>query len=128
MLAVVRNNSPVDYEKCNQTISVFHLNGSTVVKTVINGVFFDFKKNQSIEKTGSSEVNSFLLVIPKKNYSGVSSPIYPGDKVVLGSTQTIADTTAWSQAIPSKVESLVVVKYVDPKYWNGAIAHWEAGG
>jgi len=35
---------------------------------------------------------------------------------------------ASGSAIPVKVPGLVVVKYVDPKYWNGKLVHVEAGG
>jgi len=34
----------------------------------------------------------------------------------------------WAALIPSKVPGLVVVKYVDPKYYHGTIVHTEAGG
>ena len=51
-----------------------------------------------------------------------------GDKVLLGSGPEIATREEWTDLIPAKVAGLVVVSYVDPKYWNGKLIHTEAGG
>ena len=42
--------------------------------------FLDFKKTQNVDKTGSKEANSFLLVIPCSEQG-----VFVGDKVLLGS-------------------------------------------
>ena len=76
-----------------------------------------------MDKTGSSEVNSFLLVIP-----GQTVPVAVGDKVLLGEGPEVNSREGWAALIPVKVPGLVVVRYVDPKYWNGAVVHTEAGG
>jgi len=117
----VQSHCPVNYAKCNQTVTVYHLNADkTVMRTVYDKAFLDFRKNQNVNKTGSSETNSFLLVIP-----GASVVLSNGDKVYLG---TGPEPVTWADFIPSKVAGLVVIKYVDPKYWNGAQVHVEAGG
>ena len=76
-----------------------------------------------MDKTGSTEVNTFLLVIP-----GASVPVAVGDKVFAGVGPEIASREDWAALIPSKVNGLVVVKWVDPKCWRGSIVHTEAGG
>ena len=131
-----KNRGPIDYSLCNQVVTVFHadLKAGTITQTVINKAFFDFRKNENVNRTGQTETNGFLLVIPSALNGIVSQPVYNGDKVLLG-TMTLPKITtpaeasaAWNDLIPSKVANLTVVKYVDPKYWGGVIAHWEAGG
>lgn len=113
------------YRLCNQTVTLYHWNGGdNVVRRVIEkGVFLDFKKVQDVNKTGSREGNGFLLVIPCREI-----PVAVGDKVILGEGPVIAGREDWAGFIPSKVPGLLVVKYVDPKYWNGQLVHVEAGG
>lgn len=125
MVRLRRRESPVDYRLCNQTVTLYHWDGKdTVTRRVIEkGAFLDFKKVQDVNKTGSSEVNSFLLVIPCSE-----SPVAVGDKVLQGTGPEIAALEEWRSFIPAKVPGLVVVKYVDPKYWKGRMVHIEAGG
>lgn len=75
-----------------------------------------------MDKAGSKEANSFLLVIPCSEVC-----VYPEDKVLLGAGEEIT-AAQWPSFIPVKVPGLVVVKYVDPKYWGGKLVHVEAGG
>ena len=124
MVRINRRSSPVDYRLCNQTVTVYHWDGGAeYTRKVFTNAFLDFRKTQNVDKTGSKEANSFLLVIP-----GPVVPVAVGDKVILGDGPEIATREAWASFIPSKVTGLVVVKYVDPKYWNGKIVHTEAGG
>ena len=124
MVRIKERTSPVDYSLCNQTVTVYHWDGKdTYTRKVFTDAFLDFKKTQNVDKTGSSEVNGFLLVIP-----GPSVPVSVGDKVLLGEGPEIATREAWASFIPAKVPGLAVVKYVDPKYWHGSIVHTEAGG
>ncbi len=119
----VRHGNPVDYRLCNQTVTVYHKDGETYRRTVYDRAFLDFKKTQNVEKTGSRESSSFLLVIPCDFQA-----VFPGDKVFLGKGPEISTREEWSAFIPAKVPGLVVVSYVDLKYWNGKICHEEAGG
>lgn len=119
----VRSRCPVDYRLCNQTVTVYHRSGETYSRKIINNAFFDFKKNESIDKTGSSEVNSFLLIVPCSEQA-----VFVGDKVLLGEGKPIDTPEAWAAFIPSKVAGLCVLKNVDPKYWGGRMVHVEAGG
>ena len=124
MIKIKRRSSPLDYRLCNQTVTVYHKDGDTYTRKVIEkGAFLDFRKTQNVDKTGSTEANSFLLVIPCSEI-----PVTVGDKVIHGEGPEVADREAWASFIPSEVPGLVVVKYVDPKYWNDQLVHVEAGG
>lgn len=124
MVKIKRRGCPVDYRMCNQTVTIYHKDGDAYTRKVIEkGAFLDFKKTQSVDKTGSKEANSFLLVIP-----GDTQAVFVGDKVLLGAGPEVGTREVWASFIPSKVPGLVVVSYADPKYWNGQIVHTEAGG
>lgn len=114
-----------DYRLCDQTVTIYHWDGkySYTRRVIEKGAFLDFKKTQNVDKTGSTEVNSFLLVIP-----GAEVPVTVGDKVIPGEGPAVNTRAAWAALIPAKVPGLVVVKYVDPKYWHGQVVHTEAGG
>ena len=114
---------PVDYRMCNQTVTVYHMDGGAVTRTVHERAFLDFRKNQTVDKTGSREANSFLLVIP-----GNFQAVFVGDKVLLGHGPEILTREAWAAMIPATTPNLMVVKHVDPKFWNGQLVHTEAGG
>ena len=113
---------PVDYRMCNQTVTVYRKEGDQVTRMVHDNAFFDFKKTQSVDKTGSREANPFLLVIP-----GNSQKVFVGDKVLKGTGREVT-AGEWASFIPAKVRGLVVVKYADPKYWGEQLVHTEAGG
>ncbi len=120
----VRKRPPVDYSKCDQTVTVYHWDGKeTYTRTIHERAFLDFRKNQTVDKTGSKEVNAFLLVIPC-----AVQGVFVGDKVLLGVGPVVSTRDAWAALIPAKVPGLVIVKYVDPKYWKGRMVHLEAGG
>ena len=123
MVKIKRRTCPVDYRLCNQTVTVYHKDGDTYARTVYERSFLDFKKTQTVDKTGSKEANSFLLVIP-----GDTQAVFVGDKVMMGVGPEISTRDEWSAFIPSKAPGLVVVSYADQKYWNGQIVHTEAGG
>ena len=140
MLCVQKKQNPIDYSLCNQTITLYHQNSSTkeISRIVIENVSLDFRKNHNVNKTGSSEVNSFLLVIPETSCQYIIPEAFQADtntytlqnldKVQLGIGPELRTAQDWAVHIPSKVQGLVVVKYIDPKYWNAKLCHVEAGG
>lgn len=119
----VQRRSPVDYSLCNQTVTVYHKDGETYTQAVYTNAFLDFKKTQNIDKTGSREANSFLLVIPCS-----AQVVYVGDKVLMGEGAEVSTREAWAALMPATTPGLVVVGYADPKYWKGRMVHVEAGG
>lgn len=119
----VRHKSPVDYRLCNQTVTVYHKDGDSYTRRVFDKAFLDFKKIENVDKTGSAESNSFLLVIP-----GSEQTVFAGDKALLGVGEEITSREQWAALVPTKRTGLVVVKYADVKCWRGEIVHTEAGG
>lgn len=122
-MLMLKPTCPVDYRMCRQTVTVYHKDGDRFIRTVHEKAFLDFKKTQSVDKTGSKEANSFLLVIP-----GDTQMVFVGDKVMMGEGPEITTAAEWAKFIPSLVPGLVVVSYVDPKYWGTQLVHVEAGG
>ena len=121
---LILNKPPVDYRLCNQTVTVYHREGDgKYTRTVYPRAFLDFKKVRNVDKTGSSEASSFLLIIP-----GDRQTVVPGDKILLGEGGPVTTREEWANLIPSKVPGLVVAKYTDVKYWGTQIVHTEAGG
>ncbi|MBO4939367.1 MAG: hypothetical protein J6C98_10295 [Oscillospiraceae bacterium] len=117
------NTCPVDYRMCRQTVTVYHKDGEEYTRTVYDRAYLDFRKNQTVEKTGSKESNSFLLIIP-----GDAQAVFVGDKVLTGEGPEITCREDWAALIPATTPNLVVVKYADPKYWGTRFVHVEAGG
>ena len=122
-----KKRDPVDYSKCNQFVTIYHQDAGNVTKTHVPFAFFDFRKNELVNRTGQTESNTFLLVIPKGKNGLSEQPVFNGDKVILGELGDIT-LEQWRELIPAKVPNMAVVKYVDPKYWQGEVIHWEAGG
>ena len=121
---LILNSPPVDYRLCTQTVTVYHREGDgQYTRTIHPRAFLDCRKTQNVDKTGSSEASSFLLIIP-----GDRQTVVPGDKILLGEGDPIHTREEWANLIPSKVPNLVVVKYADAKYWGTQIVHTEAGG
>ena len=123
MARIKRRAALVDYSLCCQTVTVYHREGDTYTRRVIRDAFLDFKKVESIGKTGSREVNSFLLVMPCSEQA-----VFVGDKVMLGEGPEVTGREDWAALLPAKYHGLVIVQYVDPKYWRGRLIHVEAGG
>lgn len=124
-MRVRKTSCPINYDiLCNQTVTVYRRTDTEISRTVYEKAFFDFKKTVSVDKLGTDHSTSFLLVIP-----GSKQAVYPGDKVLLGTGPEITSGDYWfKKFIPAKVDGLAVVKYADPKYWNGQLVHTEAGG
>ncbi len=148
----VRQGPPVDYSLCDQVVTLYHAGfgadgkGFACARVVFRGAFLDFKKAQTVDKTGSREANSFLLVLPSgwggrpvwmppEEFDALEEAgragrftLAPGDKVLLGEGPVITAREEWQRLIPASCYGLVVVKDVDPKYWQGAVCHVEGGG
>lgn len=125
MLFRRKTSNPVRYDLCNQTVTVYRKaeGKEEYTRKVYSQAFLDRKKTVSVDKTGSHEANSFLLVIP-----GDEQAVFAGDKVFEGIGPEISTAEEWRKFIPSTVPGLVVVSYADSKRWNGQIVHTEAGG
>jgi len=119
-----RNPFPVDYGLCNMTVTVYHDGGDgTYTRVVYRNAFLEHRKVQNIDRTGSQQVNSFLLVLPCSEQL-----VYVGDKVMRGEGPEISTREAWAAFVPAKVPGLVIVRSVDLKYWRDRLVHLEAAG
>ena len=120
----IKKACPVNYDQlCRQAVTVYRKEGEEYIHKVHDKAFLDHKKTQTVDKTGSKEANSFLLVIP-----GDSQTVFVGDKVYDGIGPEISTPEQWRDFVPVKVPGLVVVKYADCKKWGDTIVHTEAGG
>ena len=116
-----------DYSLCQQVVTIYHRDADGVSRCVHYGVYFDYEETQTVDERGSSEKNTFLLVIPA---CGCEAPCSVGDKVLLGVGEVVPDDAAafWRELIPTKRQDLVVVRKVSPKWWAGEIVHYEIRG
>ena len=143
---------PVDYSLCDQVVTLYHAGfgpdgrGFACARVVFKGAFLDWKKAQAVDKTGSRETNSFLLVLPSgwddrprwappEEFDALDEAgragrftLAPGDKVLLGEGPQVDTREAWAALRPAGASGVVVVKDVDPKYWRGSVCHVEGGG
>ena len=123
-MLMLKPTCPVDYSQCNQTVTIYHWDGgSTYTTKVIHNAFFERKHSKNVDKLGGKDADTFLLVI-----TGSAVPVAAGDKVLEGEGKEISTREEWAALIPSKTPDLVVVEWVAPKYWRGAVVHTEAGG
>ena len=111
------------YYLCDQTVTVYREKNGEYIRTIQKRAFLDFRKTVNVDKTGSWETNSFLLIIP-----GETQTVFVNDKVILGEGPEITDAAQWKNFIPTNFPGLVVVKFADPKYLAGKLVHTEAGG
>lgn len=119
----VRRQPPLDYGKCCQTVTIYRQEApGQYSRRVFHRAFLEYRRRVDIGKTGSAGESTFLLVIP-----GEEVPVRPGDKVFPGEGPEIATREEWAAFIPARVPGLVVVGYVEPKYWQGKLCHTEAG-
>lgn len=114
---------PVDYRLCDQKVTVYHRDGEVYSRRVYDRAFFDMRKGRSMDKGGSREATSFLLVIP-----GDAQAVFVGDKVMLGEGPEISGREEWARFIPALVPGLAMVSHADVKCWKGRPVHTEAGG
>jgi len=114
-----------DYSLCRQTVTVYHHGPDGITRTVHDRAYMERTKTEEVTRTGSSEKNGFLLVIP-----GDAQACRIGDKVLEGDGPEVPTSDAdawWRSFIPAKVDGLVVVRHVSVGRWDGRIVHTEAG-
>ena len=70
------------------------------------------------ESYGKSRLKTFLLIIPG------DVPLQPGDRIFDGIGPVEVD---WAGFVPALVPEVYELSFAKPCYWEGKIAHWEAG-
>ena len=106
--------NPFDYSLCDQTVTVYR--GQW--RQVAENCHLSRQLSTPTENYGKSEEKKFLLIIPG------DFPLQPGDRIYDGIGPTEVD---WNTFIPALVPELYEVSFAKPCFWDGEVAHWEAG-
>ena len=107
--------SLLDYGLCRQTVTVYRMENGALQRLVVKGCYYAYE--DGLDAKGFDR--KFLLVMP-----GACQRVFPGDRIYDGIGP---EDVQWQEFIPVKVAGLSEVAYVRPWFWEGAIAHVEAG-
>ena len=107
-----RNNIPLDYSLCADTVTVYHREGLT--RHILRNVHYEASARRSVDTGKAWAESAFLLIIPG------GFPINPGDRIAPGEGPEI---TAWHQTA-----GLPTVESVKPCRFRGRLAHTEVRG
>jgi hypothetical protein len=107
-----RQNIPLDYSLCQDTVTVYHREGLT--RHILRNVRFEQTRRRT-EDTGKAWAETgFLLIVPG------GFPLHPGDRIAMGEG---AEITSWQQTA-----GLPTVETVKDCHFRGKLAHTEARG
>lgn len=112
---------PMDYSLCDQTVTVYRKSGNQIIRRVISGCYYHWKKQRTEDETGARQEVFSLLILP-----GNSNAVKIGDRVIAGEGAQLP-VTKWSTFLPGAVEGLSEINYMEPCYLDGEICHIEAG-
>ena len=110
--------NPLDYSLCGKVVTLYRKQGETVIRQVVEGCYLACRQGSSTEIYGKSRLKQFLLIIPGDH------PLQCGDRIYDGVGPENVD---WQQFLPATVPEVYEAGYVRPCFWEGRIAHWEAG-
>ena len=110
--------NPFDYSLCDQTVTVYRKVGDEVIRQVAENACLSAKYSTPPENYGKSLEKTFRLIIPG------DFPVYPGDRIFAGVGPVNVD---WQGFLPATVPEVFEVSFAKPCYWDGEVAHWEAG-
>lgn len=110
--------NPLDYSLCSQTVTIYRKRADEILRQVAENCHLASKTVRNTENLGKSMAKKFLLIIPGE------ADLQPGDRVYEGIGP---EEVQWETFLPVRVAQLYEVSYVKPCYWEGEIAHWEAG-
>ena len=118
---LIQTSCPLDYSLCNQTVTVYRLQGETVLRQVVQGCYFESRTERKTDALGSRTDFGFLLVTP-----GPEQRVFPGDRVMPGVGPEI-EPEQWAGFIPAEMPGLYEAAYAAPYRWDGKLCHVEAG-
>lgn len=110
--------NPLDYTLCSQTVTVYRKTGEEITRQVAENCHLSRQLSTPTGNYGKSMEKKFLLIIPR------DFPLYPGDRIFDGIGP---EKVIWEQFVPALVPELYEISFAKPCYWEGRIAHWEAG-
>lgn len=111
---------PLDYSLCNQTVTVYRLEGGSVKRQVFHNAHYQYTVHQVMDQQGRRQETKCLLLLPGE------ADLQPGDRVYDG-IGTELTTEKWKHFLPVTVTGLSEISYVTPYFWDGQLCHTEAG-
>ncbi len=109
----------LDYSLCDQTVTVYRMEGNTLHRQVLEGCHYAWEDVLSRDVPGGRLERKFLLIVP-----GSIPRIRPGDRIFHGVGPEEPD---WQRFVPEGVPGLSVAAYVKNCRWGGDVCHTEAG-
>ena len=109
--------NPFDYSLCHQTVTIYRKEGEKIIRRSAQGCLA-VQMATPTQTYGKSLEKTFRLIIPG------DFPILPGDRVFVGEGPKAVD---WQTFLPAMLSQVYEVSFAKPCYWDGRIAHWEAG-
>lgn len=113
--------NPIDYRFCDRTVTIYRKVQGDIRRLVAENCFFSRQTLQKEEVSGRRTHKPFLLIMP-----GQSQRVFPGDLVYDGVGPECTEID-WAKFVPAAVEELCQAEYVRPWFWEGCLAHVEAG-
>lgn len=111
--------NPLDYSLCNQTVTFYRKTGEQIRREVAGNCHLSCKYREATESYGKSLEKKFQLIIPAGGFAPQC-----GDRVYAGIGP---EEVTWETFLPALIPALYEVSFVSPCYWEGELAHWEAG-
>ena len=99
----------MEYAFCDQTVTVYRMQGNALTKIVLSGCYLEVGQGRKPENARPQW--DFLLIVP-----GSEQRVFPGDLLVPG--------IGPEQLGP--VDHPLVVGHIKSYYWEGRLAHIEA--
>ena len=102
------------YPLCDRTVTLYRQQDVQVIRQVLHGCFYRYEDVAEDDRF----VRKFLLIRPG------AGELRPGDRVFDGIGP---EEVVWAEFLPVNVPGLSQAEYAAPHYFDGNIAHWEAG-
>ena len=107
------------YSLCNQTVTCYRQEKGQVRRQILENCFYRWEDVLVSGESGDRFVRKCLLIQP-----GDAQKVFPGDRVLPGIGPEVTD---WENFLPVNQPGLSQIAYATPWYWEGKIAHTEAG-
>lgn len=108
------------YPLCDQTVTVYRLEGDHVTRRVARNCFYRWEDTLTQTEAGIRFARKFLLIQPGQE------TIRPGDRIFSGEGPEVTQEQ-WPDFLPEQVAGLSIAAYATPWYWDGRLCHTEAG-
>ena len=113
--------NPIDYRFCDRPVTVYRKEQGKLYRLVVENCYYNWQMTECNDVQGRRVERLFLLVMP-----GSCQQVFPGDLIYDGVGPEVEDID-WARFVPAAVEGLSQVGYLRPWFWDGTMAHLEAG-